>query len=245
MQLLIPRHEVVADVDALIRSEHRPAPVDRPWVVVNMITSLDGAIEIDGRSGGLATAGDKAVFRSLRGVADTILVAAGTARAENYGPPKLDQGASRRRVAAGQASVPRLAVVTRTCALDPDSRLFENGYKPLVITTIDAVADADLVARARWLRAGSGTVDLAATLRQLREEGDEIVLVEGGPTLNAHLLRAGLVDEWCVTIAPLLAGADTPGLAGTGDHSSELRCDRLMTDGTALFTRYLTERISG
>src|SRR4051794_38644226 len=94
------------DVDAatLYASDERPG--DR-WLLLNMITSTDGAVSVEGRSGGLGSPADKEVFHLLRGLADTILVGAGTARAENYGPPK---------VAA------RLAIVSGSLQIEPDAR---------------------------------------------------------------------------------------------------------------------------
>ena len=101
MQRLWPDPGEVDDLAGLVASEARPTHADRPWLLVNMISSLDGAIAIDGRSGGLGTPADKAVFRALRGIADVILVGAGTARAEGYGPPKPTDATRAARVARG------------------------------------------------------------------------------------------------------------------------------------------------
>ena len=61
---------------------------------VNFVTSLDGAVSVDGLSAGLSGEADKEVFRLLRRDCDALLVGAGTFRAENYRPLTLD--ASRR-----------------------------------------------------------------------------------------------------------------------------------------------------
>jgi hypothetical protein len=84
MRRLWPDPGEVDDIAALVAAEPRPAPADRPWVLVNMIASLDGAITIAERSGGLGGPADKAMFAALRGIADVVLVGAGTARAERY-----------------------------------------------------------------------------------------------------------------------------------------------------------------
>ena len=60
------------------------------------------------------------------------------------------------------------------------------------------------------ITAGNGTVDLPAALRELRDRDVKVVLCEGGPTLNTELLRARLIDELCLTIAPLLTLGDRP-----------------------------------
>jgi riboflavin biosynthesis pyrimidine reductase len=62
-------------------------PADRPWLRVNMVSSVDGAATGDsGKSGSLNNAADKLVFDHLRSVADVVVVGAGTARAEGYRP---------------------------------------------------------------------------------------------------------------------------------------------------------------
>jgi riboflavin biosynthesis pyrimidine reductase len=128
-------------------------------------------------------------------------VGAGTIRAEGYGP----------------ATVP-LAVVTRTCDLDLNAPLFTaTMVRPLVITV--ARADAGRRKRASEVAevvvAGDADVDLRRALGQLRMRGYRSVLAEGGPTLNAQLVAAGLVDELCLTLSPrLVAGVGPRIVAG-------------------------------
>jgi RibD C-terminal domain len=78
MRQLLPEHITEVDPVALYTADVRARINDRPWVVVNMITSIDGATAVDGRSGGLGGPADKAVFRALREVPDVILVGAWT-----------------------------------------------------------------------------------------------------------------------------------------------------------------------
>lgn len=171
-----------------------PAAQGRPAVRLNMIASLDGAATVDGLSGGLGGPADHRVFTVLRGMADVVLVAAGTVRAEGYGPSKIP-----------------LAIVTRSCTLDLDSPLFTDGARPMVLTV--ATAPADRVAAARQvadvLIAGERSVDLPAALHLLGQAGYRSVLAEGGPSLNAQLAAADLIDELCLTIAPFLIGGDS------------------------------------
>src|ERR1043165_7544267 len=70
---------------------YRDLPVvdGRPAVRLNMIASVDGSTAVDGLSGGLGGPADRKVFAALRSLADVVLVAAGTVRAENYGPGTL------------------------------------------------------------------------------------------------------------------------------------------------------------
>lgn len=180
---------------------------------MGMVATLDGATAVEGRSGPLGGPADKEVFRAVRGVADAILVGAGTVRAEEYGPVRLADAVVEARTAAGRdPAPPRLVVVTADVGLDPDARaLREADTPPLVCTTEDAPDDAvaALAGVAEVRRFGRGRVDLAAALASLAADGVGVVVSEGGPTLNGALVAADLVDELCLTIAPIVAGGDS------------------------------------
>jgi riboflavin-specific deaminase-like protein len=238
----------LADVNPveLVAADFRPTPADRPWVVVNMVASIDGAIEVDGRSGGLGSPPDKAMFHALRQLPDVILAGAGTVRAENYGPVQLDADAQARRVERGQRALPRLAVVSGRAHLDPASRLFSDPMqRPLIITTSSAPSDhvdklrdvADIIV------AGSGSVDMHEAFAQLRSQELKTLLCEGGPTLNNQLLAENLVDEWCQTIAPVLTGGDaTRGASGpTSGVSRSLQLARIIVEDDVMLLRYARE----
>lgn len=215
---------MVDDVAALVAAERRPPHAHRPWVVVNMVASLDGAIAVDGRSGALGGPADKAMFAALRAIADVILVGAGTVRAERYGPPRPSDEARAARVARGQDEAPRLAVVTRSLDLDPRARLFaEAETPPYVVTTTSAPPDrvASLDTVATVVAAGDGEVDLSAALARLAADGAQVVLCEGGPSLNADLLAAGCIDEWALTVSPLVVGGSA-GRATAGAAPPDL-----------------------
>lgn len=195
-------------IDAAHAAGPRRSPhADRPWVMLNMVASIDGAAAVDGVSRGLSSEPDKAMFGALRGQADVILVGAGTANAERYRPARR--------------SGARIAVVSGSLSVDPDLPLFNpppgqsTAAPPLVVTTDDADGDAAerLAGRAELVRVGTGSVDLLESLRQLGLMGARVVLCEGGPTLNAGLLAADLVDEVNLTHAPLTVGAHAPRIA--------------------------------
>ncbi len=209
MRRLWPDPTDVDDVDALVAADERPVPAGRPWLLVNMIASLDGAITVDGRSGALGRPADRALFLALRAAADVVLVGAGTVRAEGYGPARPSAAQRALRVARGQAERPAIAVVTRSLDLDLDSPLFVDAEPATIVVTCDA-APADrrraAAARADVLVAGHDDVDLVETLAALGGRGAELVTCEGGPRLNGDLIAADLVDEWDLTIAPLLVG---------------------------------------
>ena len=187
----------------------RPPPPGRPWMALNMVASADGATSVDGVSESLGGPADFEVFKAIRAVADVIVAAAGTVRAEGYGPPKPSKAVQAARLARGQTRVPRLAVVSRTLELDEHSAMFtEADEPPLVFTTDDPPADrvAALEPVADLRAAGPGSVDFSAMAAILGELGVRCAVVEGGPALNGQLLAADLVDELNLTIAAVLAG---------------------------------------
>ena len=231
--------------------DDRPAPPGRPWVVVNMVASVDGATAVDGRSGGLGGPGDRRVFRALRGSADMILAGAGTVRAEGYRAPRTpDDDVLARRLAEGRAPRPRLVVVSGSLDLDPAAPLFsdrpEGDPPPVVATVASAPAErrSALEPVAALVSCGPTRVDLTGLLAVLDDVGAGVVLCEGGPDLNHQLLAAGLVDEVCLTISPSLVG----GVGGEGRSllaggslpiPTRLRLDRVLSDDGFLFCRYL------
>jgi riboflavin biosynthesis pyrimidine reductase len=234
----------VDDVAAAVAAEARPAPPGRPWLAVNMVAGVDGATAVGGVSGPLGGAGDKAMFSALRAVADVVLAGAGTVRAEGYGPPRTPPARRTERRARGQAEVPRIAVVTRSLQLDLGGPLFtEAELAPIVLTC--AASDArlrDATAEvAEVVVAGDDAVEPARALAALGDLGAEVVLAEGGPHLNGELVAAGLVDEWCLTVAPLLAGgaSDRAAVGPERTVPQQMRLDRVLEHDGELLARYL------
>jgi riboflavin biosynthesis pyrimidine reductase len=191
---------------------------DRPFVRCNMISSLDGAISVNGRSGTLGGPADGRVFGTLRSLADVILVGAGTVRSEGYGPVRLNEEQRQQRRQRAQTAVPPIAVVTQSANLDWSSPFFTDAQaRPIVITT----GSSDRGARSRgeavadFVVAGDERVDPRRALDHFHRAGYRSVLLEGGPGLNADVVRAGLMNELCLTVSPrLVAGSGTRVLAG-------------------------------
>lgn len=240
-QLLpVPLDDV--DVPATYAADARPAPPGRPWVLANMVTSLDGAATLDGRSGGLGGPGDRAAFGAIRAVADVIVVGAGTVRAEGYRPPRAADAVQAARVARGQGPLPRIAIVSGRLDLDPGAEVFGAG-DPLVVTHAgaDGARRAALGAVAEIVEAGATNVDPAAALAALAERtGARVVLCEGGPSLLGTLLDADLVDELCLTLAPCVVGGDAPRLVtGASSGVTGFRLDRLLAAGDELIGRWV------
>jgi riboflavin biosynthesis pyrimidine reductase len=178
-----------------------------PHVRANFVISLDGAVEIGGRSSPLGGPADRTAFMAMRAVADAILVGAGTVRQEKYGPVKLDDGPVERRRGRGQDRLPPLAIVSNRGRLDPDAKVFTGDEPPLLLTTQMAVdANPELLGRADVIVCGDQFVDLELAVGALRQRGWNRVLCEGGPTLLRSLIEAGLLDELCLTTNARLAG---------------------------------------
>ncbi|MFI1912220.1 pyrimidine reductase family protein [Nocardia sp. NPDC020380] len=232
--------------DDLVRMYTYPAGPAEPYIRVNFISSIDGAVTVDGRSGGLGTPADRRVFGVLRDLADVIVVGAGTARAENYGAAHTDSHLRTRLHHHGfggapDGAPPRIAVVTATATLDPGSKLFtDHGARPMVITTTSASAankQALIDAGAEIVEAGDTSVTAKGLKDALAERDLRRVLCEGGPSLFGDLITAGEVDELCLTVSPMLvAGTErriavSPNAMPTPMHCRHLICD---ADGTIL-----------
>ena len=208
-----------------------------------MIASADGSASLKGRTSGLGGESDHALFAVLRTLADVVLVGAGTLRAESYGPVRLDSAARTLREGWGLPPVPAIAVLTRSCRLDWQTRFFsEAEERPLVLTTASAdKADRDQAAEvAEVIVAGDTEVDLALGLEGLADRGADNVLAEGGPHVSAQLAAAGFLDELCLTLAPLVvAGKAARILDGPAlDQPFELDLNQVLESDGYLFLRY-------
>ncbi|MDG4808619.1 pyrimidine reductase family protein [Micromonospora sp. WMMD1120] len=189
---------------------------DGPRLRVNFVASLDGAVTVDGYSAGLSGEPDKRVFGLLRMVCDALVVAAGTLRHEGYRAIRLDERRRAWRREHGLAEYPTLVVVSGSLDLDPAQAAFADApTRPIVLTHAEAEPPPGLVDVADLVRGDSERIDLAAGLAELHRRGLTQLLCEGGPQLFGALTAADLVDELCLTVAPLLAGPG-PGRITSG-----------------------------
>jgi riboflavin biosynthesis pyrimidine reductase len=182
---------------------------DGQWLRANMVSSADGAASLDGASAGLSSDTDRRVFALLRTLSDVVVAGAATVRGEHYGPVR--QHELWRDLRDGRTPTPPIAVITGRLDLDPASRLITGApphARTIIITTARALADrrAELARHADVIVAGDETVDLKVAVSALAERGLRRMLAEGGPHLLAQLVEAGLMDELCLTIGPLMAG---------------------------------------
>ncbi len=210
---------------------------NKTWVRTNFVTTLDGAAyDESGTSGSLGGDVDTKVFALLRSLADIIVVGAGTARTEGYAPVAPDEVDDELRARLGLAPVPPIAVVSRRLDI-PDTL---RGHGQLLITTTDAPGVDTLREDMDVLAFGEGVIDWPAVLRELAARGLTRVLCEGGPTLHGTLVSLDLVDDLCLTIAPVLAAGAAPRIAhGPEAVTHDMRLAHVVEAGGVLLTRWL------
>lgn len=187
---------------------------ERPRVVADMVATADGRAAVAGRSAGLGNDADRALLRELRAEADAILVGTGTLAAERYAN-LLDDEARERRVAEGRPPHPLVVTVSRRLRLPVDEApVFGEAGVPIVAFAEEgpaAAAPPDVAADLSVV-ALPAPLSLAAVLAALPARGVRGVLCEGGPSLLRLLVAEGLLDDLCLTVAPLLAAGDAPSI---------------------------------
>jgi 2,5-diamino-6-(ribosylamino)-4(3H)-pyrimidinone 5'-phosphate reductase len=199
-----PAREVSAVYEELALPPARHHGAVRPYVILNMVSSIDGRTTMEGKAGGLGSTTDRRTMRILRSRADAVMIGAGTLRAE-----RLSLGLD------ASDGVPQpLAIIV---AASGDIPLEENLIVPegqQVLVVLSDAAPKEVVERlgnlALVMRAPAGPtggVDLHSALQALKaERGVESLVVEGGPGLNHALISGNLVDELFLTVAPELLG---------------------------------------
>jgi riboflavin-specific deaminase-like protein len=215
LQRLLPRGEPVTVerfVGELGLSELAAAgPGSRPYLVLNMVSTVDGRATLAGRSGAIGGEADKALFLGLRTAVDAVMAGAGTVRAEGYRRLVRDERRRELRRARGLEEEPLACIVSGRLALSSEIPLLADPQaRVAILTTSEASLPQECRAEIRYVRAvRDGSLDLPGAMAQLREHhGVSTLLCEGGPHLNAQLLAEGLVDELFLSLAPKLAGGD-------------------------------------
>jgi riboflavin biosynthesis pyrimidine reductase len=230
------------DVLEMLFSESREPRDGAPWVMLNIVESIDGATAIDGSATGLNDADDRRLFLALRAVADFVMNGAETVRAENLGPVRLSDEMKQRRLEAGMEEPPTMVVLSRSLSLDPGLRIFSDPERrPMIITDVHADPDrvealgnvADIVQIEKL--DGRGIINALG--------GSSVVLCEGGPTVNSQLIEGDVVDEVNLTISPVLALGDSKRVASgsPGQTPVAMRLDRTLVGDHSLFLRFVRD----
>ena len=227
------------DRDALLELYRPPSA---RWLRLNLITSVTGAASgTDGTSETLTNPVDRRILGVIRELADVVLIGAQTLRAESYLQPRRS----------------RLAVVTSSGDLGGHRIEATDGVAPIVICPESAVATAkESLPLAEYLVVGvstSSTKDGGSTagiapadiIQALRDNGQQSIVCEGGPSLAAQLVDAGLVDEFCLSTAARIGGAPFPVLGSSAIAERDVVLSQLLRDeASSLYARWALQASS-
>lgn len=219
----------------------------RPYTVINMVSSVDGNVTVGGRAGPLSSGMDRLVLKKIRAAGDALVYGVGTLRTENV-DPRVPPELAQRRHEQGMRAQPLRVVISASGQVPLDNLYFRVAGEPAVIFSTAAARAATIAAlRRAGLRVyvvGSEAVDLRQAMAILAGElGVRTLVVEGGPRLNATLLREGLVDELLLTLAPRIVGGERTKTIVEGPELAPPEMPRLALrsvyrDESELFLRY-------
>jgi riboflavin biosynthesis pyrimidine reductase len=217
-------------------------PPGRPYVIANMICSADGRATLEGRTEQLSSETDRRLLGELRGQVDAVMAGTRTIAIERYSPLARAPERREQRRRQGLEPVPLAVTATRTMDLPIDAPLFQDPESRVVVLTNSNRQPPPSRAAVTVERVPGAGLDLGAGLERLRT-GHRVrsLLLEGGPTLLAAMVRAGLVDELFLTVGARLAGGGREPTILEGATSTEpvgLTLRSAMRDGSYLFLRY-------
>ncbi len=222
----------------------RTTLASRPYVAINVVATADGRTAINGTVAGMGSPTDRALLYRLRAEADAVMHGAGTLRAERFSPrvpPPLAAVRERHGLPPQPWGV-LIAGNTPLLATHPYFRRATPAW-PRLVYAASPLHDALAADGVEVLVAERSAVDLRWVLEDLARRGVRRLVCEGGPRLNASLVRAGLVDELFLTLAPRLAvDPAAPGvLEGTGASPGHLALRSVYERDGELFLRYRVE----
>jgi riboflavin-specific deaminase-like protein len=218
------------------------APADRPYVIANMIASVDGRATVGRRSGGLGNETDRNLFLDLRTQTDAVMAGTATIAVEGYGPLVRSSERRQRRLDQGLEETPLAVTATRSMELPAQTPLFQDPDSRIVVLTTSDRPPPPSPAQLTIERVGPEPLDFAAGMQRLRTgHGVRSLLLEGGPTLLAAMVAAGVVDELFLTRAPkLVGGGDEPTIMEGSALPAPLDLElvSLLSEDRYVFARY-------
>lgn len=240
---LLPRARTLSVGEAMtslnLVSQARP---HRPYTIVNFIASADGRAAFQGRSGGLGSAADRAIFHGLRERVDAVFAGTGTLRTERYGRLIRDPERRRARAASGLRPEPLACIISRSGSVPTDIPLFDEPEANVIVFTPSAADYSGCRAHVEVVRLDAGQLTLTTMMRRLRSDYDvRSLLCEGGPLVFGGLLREGLVDELFLTVAPKLTGGGADPAVTSGPelpHLAPMELVWILEESGSLFLRY-------
>ena len=220
-----------------------PAPSDRPFVAINMVTTIDGRAQLQGTAEGLGSRTDRQLMRHYRAAFDAVGSGAGTLRATRLWL-RVGDALAARRVAEGRPPNPIGVVIAGTDEVPADAKWFTGDEPRVLVVGRDNPLEA-APPRTELLRAPGEHPEPPWVLDRLAERGVRAFLLEGGPTVNAAFLAEALIDEVYWTVGPLVTAADAlPMIApirGGSPFEADPRRGRLISvlrHDDELFLRY-------
>jgi len=184
----------------------------RPFVHLKMAVSLDGKVATgSGDSRWITGEQARARVHDLRHKSDAIMIGGRTARADD--PLLTDRSGKNRRRPLVRV------VIEQYLRLSPESQLAQTTDAGPVLIFACSGADPDelaaLQSRGLEVVAQESVLDLKSILEELGRRSLQSVLVEGGPSLAALMLEAGLVDKATFFVAPIIVGGqEAPSAIG-------------------------------
>lgn len=173
----------------------------RPWVRMKTAASLDGGTALpDGQSQWITSAAARDDGHAWRAQACAILTGIGTVLQDD---PQLNVRA------VDTSRQPRRVIVDSRLEISPEAKVLAGGGSWIFAAIDDAARAARLRADGHEvivLPTDSGKVDLGALMQELGRRQINELHVEAGHKLNGSLLRAGVVDELLMYVAPCLLG---------------------------------------
>jgi riboflavin biosynthesis pyrimidine reductase len=212
-------------------------PVDRPWIGLNMVTSLDGRAQRDGTADDIGDRADRRLMRLLRVPYDAVAIGVGTLRAVD-GWTDLPEDLAELRRAAGRPPQPLGVLIAGNTPIPVDRRWFSTDQPRLVVVGRHGSLQVE---GAEVLVAPTAHPEPEWLARALRERGIGSVLLEGGPTVNARFHAAALIDELYWTVGPWLLGGEGLPMIAPEPPTQTPRPATLVSvhrHGDELFLRY-------
>ncbi len=247
MQQLFPEQRPIAVPGVIYDDLVFPAHSDRPYVIANMVSSVDGKAQLRGSAAGIGSRLDHTLLLHLRGLGEAVMLGAGTIRADKplgISPPEVVAV----RVRRGLAPQPRWVLVTRSGDLPGCKPLLRAAeQRPVVLVPAGMAADRT---RQRFsetldvveLDTTGGSSGFVAALVTLRERYHvHLLLCEGGPTILRQLFADRLLDELFLTLGPKILGGAVKTIVNgdlLGDSGMPLELVTAYEDASELFFRY-------
>jgi 2,5-diamino-6-(ribosylamino)-4(3H)-pyrimidinone 5'-phosphate reductase len=185
-----------------------PSPFpERPYVILCMVASADGKARAGPTEGPISSQTDKLVLQTLRVHADAILNGAGTARASGVNPSIRDAGLRGIRLRAGRPEKPLQAILSGSASISPSSSFLRRRSFQVVIFVHESAPPERIAAllatgvAVELLPAGPATATELTRCLHI-DYGVNLLLLEGGPTVNSQFFHEGLIDEVFLTLAP-------------------------------------------